>query len=133
MGNKYGEYKVHPAAALFPLLNDDELDSLAADIFQNGLSEPIVLTNDGTTIVDGRLRWRACMEARVDPVFRKLPKHYTEDDIVLFIVTKNMMRRDLDPGQRAMIVIHLAPMLSEKAKERQVAAGKEYGRKQSFQ
>ena len=37
--------KVHPAADMFPMMSDDELDELAADIAKNGLRQPIVLWN----------------------------------------------------------------------------------------
>jgi hypothetical protein len=35
--------KVHPAAALFPMMSDEELDALAQDIDANGLSQDVVL------------------------------------------------------------------------------------------
>ena len=41
------ELAVHPVAALFPMLADDELDELAADIKANGLLQPIVLDAKG--------------------------------------------------------------------------------------
>lgn len=39
---------VHPAAAVWPMLPDDELDALAASIADVGLLEPIVLPPGGT-------------------------------------------------------------------------------------
>jgi ParB-like chromosome segregation protein Spo0J len=33
----------HPAADVFPMLDDDELDELAADIAANGLQLPLVV------------------------------------------------------------------------------------------
>ncbi len=59
------ELAVHPVAALFPMLSDDELDELAADIKANGLRFPIVHDKEGKTLIDGhnrveglRDRWR---------------------------------------------------------------------------
>jgi hypothetical protein len=57
----YGEFKVHPINNCFPLMPDDEFASLVADIAEQGLFMPITLTADGTTIVDGRLRYLACV------------------------------------------------------------------------
>ena len=41
------------AAALFPMLPDDELEDLAEDTSRNGLLQPIVLDSDGL-ILDRR-------------------------------------------------------------------------------
>jgi ParB-like chromosome segregation protein Spo0J len=62
------ELAVHPVAALFPMLADDELDELAASIKANGLLQPIVLDKDGA-ILDGRHRLKACGKAGVKPRF----------------------------------------------------------------
>ena len=62
---------VHPAAALLPMMGDEELRELADDIKRNGLLEPIKLWRDNTAeakgsdedgqlyILDGRNRWAA--------------------------------------------------------------------------
>ena len=99
----YGRYKVHAAANIFPLLSKEECALLVEDIRQHGLHHPIVVTADQTTIVDGRNRWLACEEARVDPTFRLLPESFTEADIIAFVGSHNLRRRDLNPGQRAAL------------------------------
>jgi protein gp37 len=113
------ELKIHPIATRFPLFGDDELSDLADHIKQHGLQQPIMLTADGSTIVDGINRHRACKRAGVVPTFRKLPRRYTEYDIIMFIIGANMRRRDLNPGQRAMLMLELAPTLEAEAKQRQ--------------
>ncbi len=72
--NTFQPYNVHPAAALFPLLNDEDLQDLADDIVEHSLQEPIVLTPDGTTIVDGRNRFQACRLAGVEPTHKPIPQ-----------------------------------------------------------
>jgi protein gp37 len=117
------ELKVHPVAKLFPSLDDAELALLVADIKANGQQAPIVLTPDGTTIVDGINRRKACKAAGVEPKFRNLPKSTTELEIINFIISANMRRRDLAAGQKAMIGLAIAPYLESAAKQRQREGG----------
>jgi len=110
--------KVHPAAALFPMIPDDELQLLADDIAATGLHHPVVLAADGT-LVDGRNRLAACKLAGVDPTFTT----YAGDDVLAFIVGENIRRRHLTNGQRSMLGYDLLPMIEAAAKERMAAAG----------
>jgi len=93
------EIKVHPAAAVFPMLAEDELRELAEDIKANGLLHPIVLDAEGA-IVDGRNRDAACKLAGVEPHYQTLNGH----DPVTFILSANEYRRHMSAGQRAMAV-----------------------------
>jgi|SRR5579884_743996 len=93
----------HPAADLFPLMRGHEFDALVDDIKRNGLREPI-WRHEGK-IIDGRNRYRACIEAGVDPVYRE----WDGDGTVLsFVVSQNLHRRHLDASQRAMIAAKIA-------------------------
>ena len=112
------ELKIHPIAARFPAFSKDELETLAQDIKANKQHLPITLTADGTTIVDGVNRWKACKLAGVKPKFKRLPKSYTKLDILKFSISANMRRRDLNPGQRAMLGAEFAPELERVAQER---------------
>ena len=44
---------VHPAALLFPMMSDDEIDDLVADIKKNGLRESAVLWEDNSEQKNG--------------------------------------------------------------------------------
>jgi hypothetical protein len=88
---------VHPAAAVFPMLDEEELTELAIDINANGLQQPIVLDADGQ-LIDGRNRLRACAMAGVEPRFTTLDGQ----DPVAYILSANIARRHLTTGQRAM-------------------------------
>src|SRR5262245_6875840 len=92
--------EVHEVAALFPMLAEDELDELAADIAAHGLHEAIVLDPNGV-LLDGRNRLEACRRAGVEPYFWT----YTGDDVAAFIVSTNIHRRHLTQGQRAMAIV----------------------------
>ena len=61
-------YKVHPAAAVFPMMPDDELDRLAADIKANGLQSQIAFTLEAWRIeLEDRL-WQANASAAAGSV-----------------------------------------------------------------
>jgi ParB-like chromosome segregation protein Spo0J len=94
---------VHPVADLFPMLPDDELSDLAADIKANGLQSPIVV-KDGV-LIDGRNRLAACELAGVEPAFVDL----NGSDPVAFILSANLARRHMTKGQRAMAAARVLP------------------------
>jgi len=91
-------YELHPLCTLFPSLAGNEFDALCADIKTNGLREPIVL-HDGQ-ILDGGNRYRACLAAGVAPVFTP----FEGESIVSFVLSANLHRRHMTPGQQAAIV-----------------------------
>jgi hypothetical protein len=99
---------VHPAAAIFPMLAEDELDELAADIDTNGLREPLVLADiDGEPmLVDGRNRREACRRAKIAaPAVRWL----NGEDPKAFVISANIHRRHMTKGARAMAEAMLHP------------------------
>jgi ParB-like chromosome segregation protein Spo0J len=57
----------HALATLFPLLDGAGFDELVADIRAHGLREPVVMFEG--KVLDGRNRYRACVEAGVEPTF----------------------------------------------------------------
>jgi site-specific DNA-methyltransferase (adenine-specific) len=105
---------IHLVANMFPLMSEEEYRAHLADIRANGLIDPI-WTWEGQ-IVDGRNRYRACLESGVAPRFREWNG---EGSLVLFVVSLNLHRRHLSSGQRAMIALDIEAGLAEEAKERQ--------------
>jgi hypothetical protein len=88
----------HEAADLFPMMPDDRLAELAADILENGLREPIRLL-DGR-IIDGRNRYRACRMAGITPRFEQLAEGVNP---WAFVWSLNGQRRDLTRDQRYLL------------------------------
>lgn len=93
---------VHPAAAVWPELPDDELAELADSIRAVGLLEPLVTWTDPdgcTWLLDGRNRLAACQLAGVEPRWVAY-----EGDPAAYVVARNAARRHMTIGQRAMAV-----------------------------
>ena len=101
---------VHPAADIFPMLSDEELDDLAADIKANGLLQPFVVAKvEGAwTLVDGRNRREACRRAGVRPGFEDV-HDLNGTDPVGYIISANIHRRHMNKGQQAMAVAMIHP------------------------
>lgn len=101
------ELPVFPAADVFPMLPDDELAELAADIKANGLREPLVIATVDETemLVDGRNRREACRIAEVSPTTR----HLNGEDPTAFVVSANLRRRNLTQSQKAMATAFIYP------------------------
>jgi hypothetical protein len=100
-------YKVHPVAAMFPMMSSAEIDALAEDIKANGQEELITLWSDGSEefLLDGRNRMAACRRAGVEPQCA-----FVEGDPVAYVISKNVRRRHLTPGQVAELLVALAKM-----------------------
>src|SRR4051794_7976795 len=96
--------KVHPMAAIFPMLPDDELAELAEDIRANGLLHPIIVDDDGE-LIDGRNRLAACKIAGVEPQYRIV----RAEDALAYIASANLNRRHLNKGQQAMALAMIYP------------------------
>ncbi len=118
------QMEYHELADLFDLLEGDEYQKLVQDIQENGLLDPIT-TYQGK-ILDGRNRYRACLDAEVEPVFRE----YNGDDPLAYVVSQNILRRHDDLNAKGLLALRLLPKLEEQAKERQRKhAGTAPGRK----
>lgn len=96
----------HPFTAIFPDMGPDEFAAFKADIAANGVREP-VWTWRGK-LIDGRHRRQACKELGVACPHREWSG--PERDLLAFIVSVNLHRRNLTEGQRAMIAEKLAQL-----------------------
>ncbi len=108
---------VFPAANVFPMMTEEELAELAADIKANGQREPVVTAevDDVTQLIDGRNRRAACKIAGVKPTSRDLN---SEDP--LKYVDSTELRRHVTPSQRAMgyAIRHPEPEKGGRGKKR---------------
>lgn len=106
----------NPLCTIFPEMGGDELSSLANDIAEHGLKDPIELDGQGR-IVDGRNRYLACMQAGVEPTLVRCT--VPDEQLSQYVISKNILRRHLTYDQRVGMAMRLQPVLSKQAKERQ--------------
>ena len=111
--------ELHPYCALFPQADNDTFAGLVADIKQNGLRDPIVKYQG--KILDGRNRYLACLEAKVEPHFVEYDEEKHGDPLA-YVLSKNATRRHLSESQRAMVAdgltnpqIYVSPLTQKKA------------------
>ena len=106
----------HEAAQIFPMMTPVELKEMADDIKAHGQEEAIVLL-DGK-ILDGRNRWEACKIAGVKPWTIEATASQKKDPVA-FVISKNLIRRQLTQLQRGIVAAKMRGIYDRQAKERQ--------------
>ncbi len=101
----------HPLANIFPLIEGADFDALVADIKAHGLADKVIV-HEGR-LLDGRNRWRAL--AKLGLSDEEILRAHTEPlddatDPLAFVISKNLKRRHLNEGQRAMVAARLATL-----------------------
>jgi hypothetical protein len=97
----------HALASLVPLLTGEKFQGLVENVRASRLREEMVV-HEGK-ILDGRICYRACIEAGIEPRFRTIGDRASDgDDPRAFVISLNIMRRYLSESQRAMIAARLA-------------------------
>ena len=113
--------KIHPLAEIFPELSAAEFDKLKSSIDEHGQRETIVLLGD--EILDGRNRYKACIELGRNPQFRNFAPA-RDGNPIQFVADRNLTRRHLTPSQRAGIAKKIEDALKEDEKARAEEAKK---------
>lgn len=101
------KHPFHKYADLFPMITEpEEWKAFVADIKANGVREPVMLYQGA--VLDGRNRHNAAHEAEID--FQTTD--FTGDDnaAIDFVISKNIRRRHLTPGQCSALAVDLANM-----------------------
>jgi N6-adenosine-specific RNA methylase IME4 len=113
----------HPASEIFELLEGDEFQSLVESIAKHGLINPIWLHPDGS-ILDGRNRYRACVEANVEPRY----EWWNGEGLAVdFVWALNKERRQLDGNALKIAAGKYAIEHESEARERQLSGLKNVG------
>ena len=96
-------YPIHELAKCIPGMGGEEYAQLVESISANGMLEPVVVHEE--QILDGRHRGRAAQEAGAEIRYRELNGGMAAGE---FIIAKNLTRRHLTVGQRAMSAVALS-------------------------
>ena len=125
--------KFHPIANLFPMLQEVDLKSLAADIKENGLRESVWLFEG--KVLDGRNRSKACEMAGVKVRTREF-KGTTRKQAIAFVWSENFHRRHLTSSQAGMALAErkkldpdfmrevVEPLMEEAKKRQRLSQGR---------
>jgi hypothetical protein len=101
----HGIKGIHPAADLLPLMSDGVFQSVCLDVKAQGFLEPVEITEDDL-LLDGRNRIQVGQALGIDPPIRRV----NPPDPVAYVIGKNVSRRHLSVGQRAMVAEKLASL-----------------------
>ena len=99
------QFKVHPAANAFPMMDRQQFASLKQDIEKKGQQDYITFWRE--QLIDGRNRLRACEELGIEPLTCELDD---DADPLAFIISANLHRRHLTTAQRSMVAAELATL-----------------------
>jgi len=92
-------YSYHPLCQMLPRLDANETSAFIEDIRKNGLLHPITLFQG--QILDGKLRYEACLLTGVEPEFYELPIH---EDPVAYFLSLNVYRSSVFKLERQEIL-----------------------------
>lgn len=103
-------YAAHEFALLFPMHDGPSLYELRDDIKENGLLEDITLYQENGTpeILDGRRRDWCCDKTDTEKRFTTF--NGSREQALKFVVSKNMKRRHLGEGERAIVAAKIATL-----------------------
>ena len=101
-------------------LSEDEYKQLEENLLAEGCRDALVIWND--TIVDGHNRYEICSRNHI-PYYTKELSFKDRDDVIAWIIRNQLGRRNISLYTRASLALRLKPLIAEKAKENQRAAG----------
>lgn len=98
----------HPAAEIFPMASAQDRAALRASLEESGYraGEPPVLLHRDGRIIDGRNRAAVCVELGIE--YPTEVYEGDEESILALVLSRNLARRHLSDGQRAMVAAKMA-------------------------
>ncbi len=118
-----GGFTVHPAAAVFPLIEGDDFDDLCDSIRSHGVQHPAVVR--GSELLDGRNRMRACERLKTEGWAGSCPTVEWRDDgrnVAEWIWDTNAIRRHMDDDGIAMASSVIWPLIAKENEARKASS-----------
>ncbi|GHU97983.1 hypothetical protein FACS1894211_00920 [Clostridia bacterium] len=109
---------------LIPPLHFEEYENLKESLKSEGCRDAIIVWNG--VIVDGHNRHKICTE--FDIPFRTFEKSFdSEDDVLLWIMSNQLARRNLCDVDRVRVALKLKDLIAARARENKVIGGESFG------
>lgn len=129
------DYRVHPAASVFPLMEGEQFQSLVDSIAVHGVQNPLVSCKG--EVIDGRNRLRAVMKLRDEGHKVELPCVEWDGaggkmSVAEWVAAQNLDRRHLSDEAYVTATAAINRILRKEVKERQAAGlqrGNAHGQK----
>ena len=97
----------HEFGKIFPLMTENEFNDLVENIKKNGFHDDARIVMYEGKVLDGWHRYLALLVLGIfDPTLHCI--EYERNDPVVYVVSKNKIRRQLDKSQSAMVAAKLA-------------------------
>jgi phage N-6-adenine-methyltransferase len=113
--------KFRPEADIFPLMQEEDLITLAEDIDKNGQLLPILLYEGD--ILDGRNRWLA-INKHCKKNIKPVTAIANTDSPIAFVVSHNEKRRHMSKSQLGLAAAKALPFYEEEAAKRKTGRPK---------
>lgn len=105
-------YEFHELSNYLPLLEGEEFNDLVKDIKEFGQIEPATIYEG--KILDGRNRYRACKELKIELLTKEWnPSKSTGRTPLQYVISENIMRRNLNEAQKGEIGLILYPDIAK--------------------
>ena len=100
-----GRLQRHDLSAIFGDMPDDDFEKLLESVNENGFVDPMIRIYEGK-ILDGWHRYKAALHLNIVRKLRFTQWDTEEEgDPNVFVLSRNIERRHLTPGQRAQIIV----------------------------
>jgi hypothetical protein len=118
------ELRIDPEfTSLIPPITQEEYDILEQSLLQEGCRDALVVWDDNF-LLDGHHRFQICQKH--DIPFKTISKSFEgREQAKEWMIRNQLGRRNLSMLDRGRLALLLKPIIEEKAREKQIQAGKE--------